>query len=188
MLSINKLTVLRTIVILVCTSGLLYQSITHLVKYVQYSTVVSLKQKHLMGQNLPAITICYDIFFSYDRMKHWNGTKKDTIHKYLAELDKHDGLEWTNANHRIYMDFLISIPAYDLIDKLSLEFEQLSSEELNGTDASRYWHIHFKGYNKSLPESMRSHQSRYIEHKPYQPIESFYWIGATQVKWPDSFS
>ena len=82
-MSINcNSSVLRTIVILVCTSGLLYQSIVLLVQYLNYSTVVTIQQKNLVNQHLPAITLCYDHFFSLKQLDKYRGPYQEMVDEF----------------------------------------------------------------------------------------------------------
>ena len=78
-----------------------------------------------------------------------------------------------------------TIPAYELFDKLSIQFEQVDYEtrgNMNKSVRNLYWHINYNGYNYSHPADNRLLQHRNIEHVPHEPVESVYYMAGTQVR------
>ena len=95
--------IIKLIACLICTSGLIYQSIDLLFQFMTGKTVVNMEVGHIFDDTLPAITICYPFVLSMDNAvngsreeKSWRSEYLD-IESVIASFDNNSRVE---ENHK----------------------------------------------------------------------------------------
>ena len=122
---------------LICLIGFLYQTSLLMTDYLSGTTVVSIKLGRLQIDSLPAITICFNHFYSSDKVfknrAELNGFYLDfikSVNTYQADISNGT---YNNENYFKMINFInnfdrylfnISEPMYELLLNYSMEPER----------------------------------------------------------------
>ena len=96
--------VLRAVMIMFCSTGLLLQSIDLIQQYSMGQTVVSIKYEGMKYVNIPGITVCYPEAISMDKLIKKYPKFKEAYNKYLDILEHMS--ETDKKNETIYESLL----------------------------------------------------------------------------------
>ena len=76
---------IRKLFVLVCLLGFIYQMIELMIQYSNKETIVNIKIQRIQYSRLPAITLCYPLFFSRDKLTVNNETSYFNLYQNLYD-------------------------------------------------------------------------------------------------------
>ena len=181
------------LITVICLLCLLYQTYLLIKQYLEYNTVINIKFMPNIINSLPAITICYNKVYSFEKLVKRYPEYISNYENYInftKELNKNyeenQGRNISSKNdeyNRIYQDIISNnslgdlinlvdqnIDIQDLFDNLTLPFVKLSSPHNMSHNNEHNIIIYLKGDKNLLPD-FKQYESEHGELK-LKPIES----------------
>ena len=135
----NSQVCFRTLLVIVCSVGLIYQTSQLIGQYMSGNTVIQMRIESLGEQNLPAFTVCFDQFISFWKLSKVDPEIGKLFQDYLHVIEGDQAnkskilYKIHNKAESIYLnsDILGSRTIPDLFDNITIPFDLLKSIDIS---------------------------------------------------------
>ena len=177
---INFKSIIRSVCLMLCTVGFLYQTSRLLAIYMSGKSIVETRFERLRYSQLPAITICMPFFmdmnkFAYSYLKESpNKQHQEIYHNYKRIMNKWEKRNWTNLDEQDYhynsveMNYIYQQKKASF--KLREMFAKLAIDELE-----QFYYLYKEAFNESghfisVPDPIQVKNFRNTEEVPYVEV------------------
>ena len=174
MINIFKFISFKLLITVICLLCLLYQTYLLIWQYLDYNTVINIKFTTNVINSLPAITICYNRLYSFEKLVKRYPEHEDDFESYInftnnfnEKYNINENISKTIQNkidsfQKLYQDIIINhnlnlrnlfkhkFNYQDILDNLTIPFEDLIIENLKEIKIP-YINIYLYGNNNGIP-------------------------------------
>ena len=115
----------KFIISLICLSSLLYQTISLIEQYLEFNAVINIKFKQNSINSLPAITICYNRLYSFEKLVERYPKKRDDYENYI------------NFTKQFYGTFEIETKNGQLISEQNKYYSKMYHDIIKSNDLNK---------------------------------------------------
>ena len=174
MINITKFISFKLLITVICLLCLLYQTYLLIWQYLDYNTVINIKFTTNVINSLPAITICYNRLYSFEKLVKRYPEHEDDFESYInftnnfnEKYNINENISKTIQNkidsfQKLYQDIIINhnlnlrnlfkhkFNYQDILDNLTIPFEDLIIEN-HKENKIPYINIYLYGNNNGIP-------------------------------------